>query len=168
MKVILVFILIVAAIGGYFAFFDTDKPAIELTEEAKQLPLTNTDGTQQDALLEKQQGPTKGDVYAPVVNDSRSLLSVQKAAKNGSQPAMPNVQYADPADDIIGKYDPTAIAPEDESVQNVYDDAMQVTESDALAPEAGSEMMPSGEGNPMFAESIDGQDAPESMDGQNQ
>jgi hypothetical protein len=74
------------------------------------------------------------------------------------------LQSTEELDEPIGTYEYNAVAPEDESVQHSTYEPMYVEQSDALAPEFGSENLSTDDSLPMQSEeSSDGQSPEDSV-----
>jgi hypothetical protein len=154
-KILLLLLLLVAvAVGVYFSATNNEESAVELNEEVTEPPLL-------------QDETNAFSVTQPEVKDVLDNKAIAQLPDENKSALAESSEETRQRKDIEGVFDSNAIAPEDESVQHVYDDAMVISVSNGPAPEAGSEMMPDGGGNPMYAESIEGANASESMDEHN-
>jgi hypothetical protein len=145
MKVLLGLIALLLVVVVYFNR-ETQSPMIE-SEPNTVLRLSQemSDVDQLD-LPEPALGKEAGEQLSPPVINVNS----------GVQSLTPDLDLSsDTLQAPIGEYDIHAVAPEDESVQPGDYDPMIVSESDALAPEFGSENMPDGESLPMLTEEND-------------
>jgi hypothetical protein len=166
-KILLLLLIVVVAVGVYFSVNDNKESNVEYSDKATEMLLVqdNAKGLVTAQLEEKD---TEGNANNKlVIDENESTLIGRSRNEQVMQSELTKSGKVRLGEDIGGFFDPNAIAPEDESVQIVYDDAMQVSVSDALAPEAGTEMMPAGDGMPMHSESTEGAAAPEPMDDNN-
>jgi hypothetical protein len=154
MKLIMVVVLLVIAGVGYYLITDSGNNTPELTQEILETPTPYVEKVASSA-------PSIN------INSDEVLIEVSKALNLKSTPdELANMQSLLPqsqlTNNIIGYYDPNAIAPEDESVQMFYSDGMDISEPLGIAPESGNEMMPLGDGNPLMSEPIADSISPES------
>ncbi|MFQ3190029.1 MAG: hypothetical protein ACI936_001159 [Paraglaciecola sp.] len=166
MKILLFLLIVVVAIGVYFSVNENKKSAVVFSEEATELLLVQ-DNAKILATAQLEEGTSSNPNNKLLIDENESGQIARSRNEQVIQSELTSSAELRLTKDIEGFFDPNAIAPEDESVQIVYDDAMQVSVSDALAPEAGTEMMPAGDGMPMYSESTEGANAPESMDDNN-
>ena len=158
MKIIVLVVLFVIAGVSYYGLIDNDKGAVELTYEVLKTPEIHEISTQDIKTTVSTAPPSTG-LVPTAINlqraDHKELIAQSmKTLSSQSQPKL--------TDDIIGVYDPSAIAPEDESVQMGYTDVMVVSVSSGIAPESGSEMMPISNDIPLMSEKIGDSRGPES------
>jgi hypothetical protein len=165
-KILLFLLIVVVAIGVYFSVNENKKSAVVFSEEATELLLVQ-DNAKILATAQLEEGTSSNPNNKLLIDENESGQIARSRNEQVIQSELTSSAELRLTKDIEGFFDPNAIAPEDESVQIVYDDAMQVSVSDALAPEAGTEMMPAGDGMPMYSESTEGANAPESMDDNN-
>jgi hypothetical protein len=149
--------MVFIAIGVYFSVKANNKePSIELSNNVtEQLLLQNNVKALKTENFEG--GEAAGHTINKQIIDNNENGLIQSSL-NGKvlQKELVYSGKLRQRENIEGVFDINAIAPEHESLQVFYDDAMQITVSNVLAPEAGSEMMPGGDGHPMNSESFEG------------
>lgn len=157
MKIIVLVVLFVFTGVSYYLLIDHDQGTVELTHGVIKTPLSQ----ENSAGYNKTISPTtsSSSVLGTSMTDLQSAdHKVLTEQLNTSQSLRSQSQLSD---DMIGRYDPSAIAPEDESVQTLYTDVMEVSVSSGIAPESGNEMMPISNDIPLISEQIDDSKAPE-------
>jgi hypothetical protein len=156
--------IVVVAIGVYFSVNKNKKSDVVYSDEATELLLVQ-DNAKTFATAQHGEKNIEGNAFNKrLINEDESGLIGASRNEQLIQSELTSSAELRLTKDIEGFLDPNAIAPEDESVQIVYDDVMQVSVSDALAPEEGTKMMPAGDDMPMYSELIKAAKAPESRD----
>ena len=156
--------IVVVAIGVYFSVNKNKKSDVVYSDEATELLLVQ-DNAKTFATAQHEEKNIEGNAFNKrLINEDESGLIGASRNEQLIQSELTSSAELRLTKDIEGFLDPNAIAPEDESVQIVYDDVMQVSVSDALAPEEGTKMMPAGDDMPMYSELIKAAKAPESRD----
>lgn len=163
MKILLALILLIAVVVTAIFYFNQ-----ESTEEAVQL---NENWSAGDTDLNESINPDSSQLdsiesaVTEVLDEKLTEDSLSEELDGKLREEIEDVNTIDSGnaetDDIGGYYDENALAPEDETAQNWSQGPIGEENPNPIAPEAGSENMPTGEAAPIQDEPILDQERPE-------